>query len=133
MVGALATVLATLAGLIVVGRISAPLTTLILGGGYAGAASLLNMLCLATVFGNLAYFLGLQVLVPFGNARFRSLSMLAAGVLNVGLAIVLTPRFGAQGAAVSLLVAEAMLLVVYVSMLLSKPALRHHFTQLLNR
>ncbi|PRY05229.1 PST family polysaccharide transporter [Paraburkholderia sp. BL25I1N1] len=131
--GALATVLATLAGLAFVGRVSAPLTTLILGGGYAGAASLLNTLCLATVFGNLAYFLGLQVLVPFGNARIRSLLMLAAGVLNVGLAIVLTPRFGAQGAAISLLVAEAVLLVVYVSMILSKPALRHHFTQLLNR
>jgi O-antigen/teichoic acid export membrane protein len=93
----------------------------------------LRLLCLATVFGNLAYFLGLQVLVPFGNARIRSMLMLAAGMLNVGLAIVLTPRFGADGAAASLLVAEVALLGIYVSMILCKPLLRSHFTQLLNR
>lgn len=132
-IGALATVLTTLAGLIAIAGVSAPLTTLVLGTGYAGSASVLKLLCVATVFGNLAYFLGLQVLVPFGSARTRSLSMLAAGVLNVGLAIVLTPRFGAEGAASSLLAAEAALLAVYVVMILTKPALRHHFTQLLRR
>jgi PST family polysaccharide transporter len=132
-IGALAIVSTTLAGLAVIAYVSTPLTTLILGAGYAGSASLLKLLCLASVFGNLAYFLGLQVLVPFGNARVRSLLMLAAGALNVGLAIVLTPRFGADGAAVSLVTAEALLLAVYVSMILSKPVLRHHFTQLLIR
>lgn len=129
-IGALAVVSASLAGLAVIAYASSPLTTLILGAGYTGAASLLKLLCLATVFGNLAYLLGLQVLVQFGNVRVRSLLMLAAGVLNVGLAIVLTPRFGAEGAAASLLAAEAALLGAYVSMILSKPLLRHHFTQL---
>jgi PST family polysaccharide transporter len=132
-IGAFAIVSTTLAALAVIAYVSTPLTTLILGAGFAGSASLLKLLCLASVFGNLAYFLGLQVLVPFGNARVRSLLMLAAGALNVGLAIVLTPRFGADGAAVSLLTAEALLLAVYVSMILSKPVLRHHFTQLLIR
>ncbi|WP_409077038.1 flippase [Paraburkholderia sp. FT54] len=131
-IGAIATVLTTLAGLIVIACVSAPLTALVLGAGYAGSASLLKLLCLATVFGNLAYFLGLQVLVPFGGARTRSLLMLLAGVLNVVLAVVLTPRFGAEGAAASLLGAEAVLLAVYVVMILTKPSLRHHFTQLLN-
>ncbi|OAJ53274.1 O-antigen transporter [Paraburkholderia ginsengiterrae] len=131
--GAVATVVTTIAGATVIGYIAAPLTTLILGAGYAGSASLLRLLCLVTVFGNLAYFLGLQVLVPFGRARSRSWSMLAVGVLNVGLAIVLTPRFGAEGAAWSLLVAEAVLLAIYVSMILSRSSLRNHFTQLLSR
>ncbi|HEX7907043.1 MAG TPA: flippase [Paraburkholderia sp.] len=131
--GAVATVVTTIAGAAVIAYIAAPLTRLILGGGYAGSASLLKLLCLATVFGNLAYFLGLQVLVPFGRARPRSWLMLGAGVLNVGLAIVLTPRFGAEGAAWSLLVAEAVLLAIYVSMILSRPSLRNHFTQLLSR
>nr|WP_216668746.1 flippase [Paraburkholderia xenovorans] len=132
-IGALATMATTLAGLAVVACASAPLTALILGAGYAGSASLLKLLCGATVFGNLAYFLGLQVLVPFGRARTRSLLMLAAGALNVGLALVLTPRFGAEGAAMSVLAAEAALLAVFVAMILSRPSLRHHFTQLLIR
>lgn len=132
-IGAVATVATTIVGLVAIVFVSAPLTALVLGAGYAGSASLLRLLCLATVFGNLAYFLGLQVLVPFGNARTRSLMMLAAGVLNVGLAIVLTPRFGAEGAASSLLAAEAVLLGVYMSMILSKSSLRNHFTQLFNR
>jgi O-antigen/teichoic acid export membrane protein len=132
-IGAAATVVTTIAGVAVIGYIAAPLTTLVLGTGYAGSASLLRLLCLATVFGNLAYFLGLQVLVPFGRTRSRSCLMLAAGLMNVGLAIVLTPRFGAEGAAWSLLAAEAVLLAVYVSMILHRPSLRNHFTQLLSR
>lgn len=132
-IGAVATVVTTIAGVVAIAYAAAPLTTLVLGAGYNGSASLLRLLCLATVFGNLAYFLGLQVLVPFGSTRLRSLLMLVAGVLNVGLAIVLTPRFGAEGAAWSLLAAEAALLAVYVSMILSTPLLRNHFTQLLNR
>ncbi|MFM0503297.1 flippase [Paraburkholderia caffeinilytica] len=132
-IGALATVATTVAGVVAVACVSAWLTASVLGAGFAGSASVLRLLCLATVFGNLAYFLGLQVLVPFGNTRIRSLMMLAAGVLNVGLAIVLTPRFGADGAAVSFLVAEVALLGIYVSMILCKPSLRNHFTQLLNR
>lgn len=132
-IGAFATVVTTVAGVVAVACVSASLTALVLGAGFAGSASVLRLLCLATVFGNLAYFLGLQVLVPFGNTRIRSMMMLAAGVLNVGLAIVLTPRFGADGAAASLLVAEVALLGIYVSMILCKPLLRNHFTQLLNR
>lgn len=132
-IGAVATALTTVAGVVAVAYVSAPLTASVLGVDFAGSASALRLLCLATVFGNLAYFLGLQVLVPFGNTRIRSMLMLAAGMLNVGLAIVLTPRFGADGAAASLLVAEVALLGIYVSMILCKPLLRSHFTQLLNR
>lgn len=130
-IGAVATVLATGVGLVAIFYLSAPLTKLVLGAGYVGSASVLKLLSLGTVFGNLAYFLGLQVLVPFGRARIRSVMMFSAGVVNVVLAIVLTPRFGAEGAASSLLVAEAALLCVYVSMILGTPLLRKHFTQLL--
>ncbi|CAB3777098.1 Putative O-antigen transporter [Paraburkholderia ultramafica] len=132
-IGAVATGVTTIAGLFGMVYVSAPLTTLVLGAGYVGSASVLKLLCFGTVFGNLAYFVGLQVLVPFGRARIRSLMMLFAGVLNVVLAIVLTPLFGAEGAALSLLVAEVALLGIYVSMILSTPSLRKHFTQLLNR
>lgn len=132
-IGTAATAVTTVAGVVAVAYLSAPLTATVLGTGFAASASVLKLLSLATIFGNLAYFLGLQVLVPFGNTRIRTMMMLAAGVLNVGLAIVLTPRFGADGAAASLLVAEVVLLGIYVLMILCKPLLRNHFTQLLNR
>ncbi|WP_434116061.1 flippase [Paraburkholderia caffeinilytica] len=132
-IGAAATFSTTVAGALAFIYLSAPLSTFVLGAGFQGASSVLKLLCFATVFGNLAYFLGLQVLVPFGSARTRSMIMLAAGVLNVALAIVLTPRFGADGAAASFLLAEMAILVIYVAMILSKPSLRNHFAQLLNR
>lgn len=131
--GASATVVATVTGVFIVIYLSVPLTKLVLGSGFEESASVLRLLCLATVFGNLAYFIGLQVLVPFGATRTRSMVMLAAGVLNVVLAIALTPRYGATGAATSFLVAEMAILGVYLWIILGKRALRTHFTQLFDR
>jgi PST family polysaccharide transporter len=88
---------------------------------------------MATVFGNLAYFLGLQVLVPFEAGWRRSRVMLAGGVLNVALACALIPSFGAEGAASAFLIAEAAILAVYLVAIVGTLPLRSHFTQLLNR
>jgi O-antigen/teichoic acid export membrane protein len=93
----------------------------------------LTLLCLATLFGNVAYILGLQVLVPFGGTRWRSRVMLAAGTLNIALAFMLVPHFGATGAAMAFLVAEATIFSAYLALITAKPILRGHFTQLLIR
>lgn len=130
-IGAAATLMLTVAGVAALTWLAVPLTALVLGSGYEGSAPVLRLLCLATVFGNVAYFVGLQVLVPFGETRKRSISMLAAGVLNVVLALVLTPRYGAIGAAVSFLIAEIAIAAVYVFIVLSSPVLRRHFSQLM--
>jgi PST family polysaccharide transporter len=66
------------------------------------------------LFGNLAYFLGLQVLLPFGAGRSRSRLILATGLLNVALAFALVPGHGAQGAALAFLLAQAVLLAFYL-------------------
>ncbi|CAB3760259.1 Putative O-antigen transporter [Paraburkholderia solisilvae] len=93
---------------------SKPLAHLVLGGEFSGAAPVLALLCASTLFGNLAYFIGLQVLMPFGDGRARSRMILAAGLLNVALSVGLVPRHGAQGAASAFLIAQAALLVFYL-------------------
>jgi O-antigen/teichoic acid export membrane protein len=131
--GVIATIATTGAGVLVAVLYGGPLTRLVLGNQYQGSGSVLTLLCIATLFGNLAYLLGLQVLVPFGGTRKRSRVMLAAGVTNIVLAVLLVPKFGADGAAIAFLIAEAAILVVYLFMIVRTPPLRAHFTQLLDR
>jgi PST family polysaccharide transporter len=132
-IGALAILGTTAAGVAVISLLSGPLTRIVLGDGYHGCAAVLQVLGVATMFGNLAYFLGLQVFVPFGLERNRSRIMLVVGGLNVALAFLLIPRFGAVGAAVSFLVAEVAMLGVYAVAIVRTPRLRAHFLQLLAR
>jgi PST family polysaccharide transporter len=107
---------------------SEPLAHFVLGGEFSGAAPVLAVLCGSTVFGNLAYFLGLQVLMPFGASRSRSRLILLTGLLNIALAFVLVPRYGAQGAAAAFLIAQAALLALYVASIVGEPQRRAYFT-----
>ncbi|RKR36996.1 flippase [Paraburkholderia sp. BL17N1] len=129
-VGLLATAATTCIGLIVCLSLSDVLTRIALGQNFVGAAPIVDLLCLSTIFGNLAYFLGLQVLVPFNGSARRARAMLGAGGFNVLLAFLLTPRFGAYGAAVAYLTAEVALLGVYVMWIVRSTEMRAHFMQL---
>lgn len=129
--GAAATLAITGVGVLAVVALSGYVTNVILGRGFGAAAPVLTLLCLATLFGNLAYLLGLQVLVPFTNGKLRSLVMLLAGILNIGLSSALIPRFGARGAAWAFLIAEAVILIVFVLVIVGSSRMRTHFTQLL--
>ncbi|MBR8142499.1 flippase [Burkholderia sp. AU19243] len=125
----IAIVFVTGIGIAICFSISDVLTRFVLGEKFAGASSVVNVLCLSTLFGNVAYFLGLQVLVPFGRTRRRARVMLAAGVLNVLLAVLLVPRWGAAGAATAYLVAEFTLLAVFALWIARSATLRAHFAQ----
>lgn len=129
-IGATATVVTSIGSVAFFFLLSGPLTTWILGNHFHGASSVLLVLCFSTLFGNLAYFLGLQVLVPFGQSRKRSLVMLLAGCLNIALAFTFIPHAGAQGAAMSFLIAEAAILLVYVVSIVHEPELRAYFALL---
>lgn len=129
--GAAATLAITGVGVLAVTAVSGYVTGVILGRGFGVAAPVLTLLCLATVFGNLAYLLGLQVLVPFANGKLRSIVMMLAGVLNIGLSFALIPRFGARGAAWAFLIAEAVIFIVFVLVIAGSTRMRAHFTQLL--
>jgi PST family polysaccharide transporter len=127
--GAAATVAATAAGVAVTGVVAQPLTRLVLGPGYDGAGTVLQWLCVATLFGNLAYFLGLQVLVNFGAARWRAWVMFGAGLANVALAFALVPHFGAAGAAGAFLIAEAATLALYLLVIAARKEMRAYLLQ----
>ncbi|MEM5327434.1 flippase [Paraburkholderia sp. JHI2823] len=129
--GAVATLAITGVGVLAVTALSHYVTSVLLGPDFGAAAPVLTLLCIATIFGNLAYLLGLQVLVPFANGKLRSVVMLLAGVLNIGLSFALIPRFGARGAGWAFLTAEAVILAVFVMVIVGSPRMRAHFTQLL--
>lgn len=133
LIGAAVTVLISIGGVACISLFSDIAIRIVLGTQYGGASKVLVVLCCSTLFGNLAYFLGLQVLVPFGESRKRSLVMLGAGCFNVGMALILVPRFGAMGAAVSLLIAEAIVLAAYLVSIACADRGRRYFQVALSR
>lgn len=130
--GLIATAITTIGGVLVLSFLSGHITSLILGRAFHESTTVLQLLCAATVFGNLAYFLGLQVLVPFADSRKRSIVILAAGCLSIALALVLVPRFGANGAAASFLIAEIAILCAYLIIIVRSAPMRAHFKQIAN-
>jgi PST family polysaccharide transporter len=56
--------------------------------------------------------LGLYWALPYGFERSFLASIVAAGITNVGLAVVLVPRWGALGMAASAIAAEIVVLLV---------------------
>jgi O-antigen/teichoic acid export membrane protein len=132
-IGALVVVAASVCSVAVFSLLSGPVTRLILGASFEGSASILVILCFSTLFGNLAYFLGLQVLVPFGFGKGRSTVMVGAGLLNIALTLVLVPRLGAQGAAMAFLVAEAVIFLAYTAFICGQPRLLAYFKAAVRR
>lgn len=129
-IGLIGTIVTPCVSLLICLVASRALIRLVLGAEFAAAAGVLNWLCLSTVFGNLAYFLGLQVLVPFDGASRRARAMLGAGLFNITLACALVPHLGAGGAGIAYLVAEVVLLATYLRWVVRSPTMRSHFAQL---
>ncbi|SAL77920.1 polysaccharide biosynthesis protein [Caballeronia peredens] len=105
-----------------------PITRIVLGEGFDSAANVLRVLALSTVFGNVAYFLGLQILVPSGASKLRSMTILTTGCMNVVFALLLVRHFAAMGAAISFLVCEALILAAYVALIVRSPRLRRYLS-----
>jgi len=81
--------------------------SILLGKDFIPSADVLRVFVLCFLFGNIAYPAGLQILIPHGLARQRMWVMMAAGVVNVPLCCFLAWKFGAIGAAWSMVGAEA--------------------------
>jgi O-antigen/teichoic acid export membrane protein len=132
-IGALVVVAASVCSVALFSLLSEPVTRVILGASFEGSSSILVILCLSTLFGNLAYFLGLQVLVPSGFGKGRSTVMVGAGLLNIAATFALVPRFGARGAAMAFLVAEAAIFVAYMVFICGQPRLLAYFKAAMRR
>ena len=81
---------------------------LILGPGYEGAVPVMQVLAFVILLSALNNVLGVQWLVPLGLDRFVNAAVLAAGAVNIALATVLAPNFGALGVAWAVVLSEAL-------------------------
>ncbi|MFM0052667.1 flippase [Caballeronia grimmiae] len=126
--GAVAISVVSLCGAALMVLLARPISSIVLGAQFVGATNVLRVLALSTVFGNLAYFLGLQVLVPWGASKLRTLVIFVTGCLNVMLALLLVADRAAMGAAISFLVCEALILLAYAVLILRNRRLRRYLS-----
>jgi PST family polysaccharide transporter len=97
------------------GAVAAPwIIRLILGPEYDAAVPVFRWLVLLLPIIALATSIGIFSAVPRGHDRIVLLATLSAGVANLLLALPMTRRFGAQGMAGSVVIAEALVAAILV-------------------
>ncbi len=82
------------------------LVQVILGPGYESAIPVLRVLSVLPPVIAVGTVFGIQWALPMGLERPFYLFVLSAGVINIILAVLLVPRYGAVGMAVSVMTAE---------------------------
>jgi PST family polysaccharide transporter len=88
--------------------VSAPVAQrIVLGRGYEGAVPVIRVLAVLVPSIAVSNVLGAQWMLPLGMDRVFNRIILAAGLVNVGLALVLAPRLGPVGMALAVVAAEA--------------------------
>lgn len=107
----MAAMASAVAGLVLV---APELVALIAPEGYASAAAITGVLCLATLLRTGAQLASAVVLHDERRAHRIWLASVPAAVLNVGLCLALIPLFGAMGAAAAVCVAMAVNMVLSV-------------------
>jgi len=107
--------LAALAGAALL-AVAAPLVVdLLLGPVYSGTVVLMRILALLLPVIALSNVLGIQWMVPLGLDKQFNRIILSAGALNITLALILAPLFGAVGMALAVVTTEIFVTaVVYV-------------------
>jgi O-antigen/teichoic acid export membrane protein len=100
-----------------------PITTLLYGSRYAGAASAARLLVIAKALHFLSV-LFLTMLTAAGRHRLYPMAALLGVVLNVTLNVVLIPAHSFRGAAVAMIITEASVLLVLARGALSVEGVR---------
>ena len=102
--------------------LAAPLVIrLLLGPSYRPAIGVLRVASLVIPAAAVSNILGLQWMLPFGMDRAFNRIVVCAGILNVILAVVLSPRFGPVGTAWSVVAAQAFVsTAMYLTLLRSR-------------
>lgn len=87
--------------------ISAPfIVSVLLGPQYDPSIAVMKVIALLPFLIALSNVLGVQVMLPFGKDQAFTLILLSAGILNVSVAVLLSPIWQATGMAVSVLLSE---------------------------
>lgn len=85
------------------------LVRILLGPGYEGAVPLMRVLALLPPLVAVDTVLGLHWAVPLGQERPFVLAVIGGGLVNLGLAVALAPRFGGAGVAWAILAGELLI------------------------
>lgn len=87
------------------------LVRLLLGPGYEAAVPVLRVLALLPPIVALATVVGIQWALPLGHDRQFLVCVCAAGLVNLAAALALVPVWGAMGMAISVVLAEASVMI----------------------
>lgn len=85
--------------------------TWLYGEGFRETVQVVALLSLLPLIICLASALGMQTLVPLGKSRWFACVLLLSGLLNCIMVLIFGHEWGAQGAAVSILVAECVIMI----------------------
>lgn len=92
--------------------IGAPLLVrLFLGAGYESAVPVLRLFGALPVLVSINTVLGVYWALPFGHDRAFLVALVSAGIVNIAVAIIAVPHFGAIGMAIAAVAAEVMVLL----------------------
>ena len=91
-----------------------PIIRLIFGNTFAGAVPILRILAVLPFILSFADAIGFQSLLPAGKEAVVVKAIIAGGVVNLVVAVLLAPRFLGQGMATSVVIAEAVVCGILV-------------------
>ena len=97
--------------------VMAPLLPKVVGSGFVGSILALRWLCLIPVFRSVHQMAAGAALTGAGFQRYRTGSQVVAASLNLGLNVLLIPRYGWLGAAWSSLATDGLLGIIHWSVL----------------
>jgi polysaccharide transporter, PST family len=87
---------------------------LLFGSSFTAAVPILQILALLPLVSSLSDAIGFQTLLPAGKELLVMAAILAGGLVNIVFAVILAPRFMAEGMAVSVIFAEAAVSAVLI-------------------
>jgi len=87
---------------------------IVFGPTFQAAVPILQILAVLPLITSLADAIGLQTLLPAGKESLVMIAIVAGGLVNIAFAVILAPRFMAEGMAVSVMLAEFAVCAVLV-------------------
>lgn len=94
--------------------LATPVTLLFCGPEYIDSIPILYLNAPVIIFISLTNLMGMQILYPYDKVNIVIMSVSGGAITNILLNILLIPKFGATGAAISTFFAEFLVLVIQV-------------------
>ncbi len=89
--------------------------TFYIGGDYLNSIVNIQIMSIVILFGGLNYFLGIVGLINLGYEKLFTFSVLFAGIVSIISGFILISLFSDIGAAITLIISEALLLILILN------------------